>query len=391
MNIILLIVALFISGIAGYFSIAGLMAIFSGAMGSIAVMGFALEVGKIATTVWLHKNFNKTPLWLRMYLSFAIAILMVITSMGIFAFLSKAHVQQSLGSDAVSSKISIIDNKISSLLQDQTSNNTTLKQLDTSITQVVSLSTTENGATKALSLRNSQQSERNTISNSLKDDQKQIDSLREEEAPLKLQLQKNEVDVGPIKFIAALIYGPNASQDLLEKAVRWVIILLVIVFDPLALAMIIAADSTFTELPKEETHDILEEGPQETVIEKVIEPEPIKKVRKTRKKKANIDLAEYFPEEVNDNGQKLVGKLILPDNAPDGALYISTETIPGKLYKVVSGKWTEVEKVNNPGYINSSYTQFLIKHLEAESIRTDQLTKDELESVEKYLENTNDK
>jgi hypothetical protein len=211
----------------------------------------------------------------------------------------------------------------------------------------------------------------------LKDDQKQIDKLREEEEPLKLQLDKNEVDVGPIKFIAALIYGPNASKDLLEKAVRWVIIMLVIVFDPLALAMIIASDSTLENIP--------EPVPEPTILPN--DPLPIIKPKKSRKKKnSNINLSEYFPEEVNEDGQKLVGKLILPDNAPEGSLYISTETIPGKLYKVVNGKWAEAEKVHNPGYINANYTKFLIKHLEGGAIKADQLTQDEMKSVESYLE-----
>jgi len=386
LNYLLLIVAILISATAGYFSVAGLMSIFSGAMISIAIMGTVLEVGKISTTIWLHKNYGMCARWLRLYLSVAIIILMGITSMGIFGYLSRAHVQQSLGSDSINSKLSILENQIDTLKQDQDANSLTLHQLDQAINQVISLSNNQNGATKALTVRNGQKSERDRIQAAIQSDQQQINTLKEQEAPLKAELQKNEVDVGPIKFIAALIYGANPSQELLEKAVRWVIILLVVVFDPLALCMLIAADTSISAKPSEATIPSTEETPVESIAQEIptVEPAivhlvPVRKKRRAKKESAIV-------EEHTDNGQKLVGKMILPEMAPEGTLFISTETIPGKLYKFQSGKWVEADKQSNPGYISSSYVDFLKRHIDNGTIQVSQLTDDEASALSAMIE-----
>jgi len=105
-------VAIIISSVAIYYSVAGLVAIFAAAAVPIIIMGTALEVGKLVTAVWLHRYWNRATWWLKTYLSVAVVVLMFITSMGIFGFLSKAHVEQNLASDTVTSRIEILEGKI---------------------------------------------------------------------------------------------------------------------------------------------------------------------------------------------------------------------------------------------------------------------------------------
>lgn len=249
----LLFAALSISCTAALYSINGLTSIFSGAFVAVVIMGISLEISKVILTLFLHENWNRTKILLRIYLVLAIIILMTITSIGIFGFLSKAHIAQSLTGDSIQSNIEIFDRQINTLQSEKQSDENTLKQLDNAITQIISSSTNENGATKALTVRNSQQKERSQINSDIQDKQNQINQLQQKEAPIKLELQKNSVDVGPIKYIAEMLYGDNPNQNLLDRAVRWMIILLVIVFDPLALSMLLAFDlhksSEITESP----------------------------------------------------------------------------------------------------------------------------------------------
>lgn len=242
LNIFVLVVAILISVTSAYYSVSGLVSIFSGSAIPVAIMGSVLELGKLTTTLHLHKHWKIISGWLRAYLTLAIFVLMTITSMGIFGFLSKAHVQQSLNGSDTQIKITELETQINSINTEKISYRTTLTQLDTAINQIVSQSKSEDGAAKALKIRNDQKSERTDLDKEIQTDQNKIDQLQQQEIPLKLEMQKNDVDVGPIKYIAALIYGSNPNQDLLEKAVRWVIILLVIVFDPLAIALLLASD-----------------------------------------------------------------------------------------------------------------------------------------------------
>jgi septal ring factor EnvC (AmiA/AmiB activator) len=113
--------------------------------------------------------------------------------------------------------------------------------MDEAVDQVMARSTTEGGADKAVAIRRSQQKERQRLQAEISDSQKKISALSEERAPIAAENRKVEAEVGPVKYIAALIYGDNPEANVLEKAVRWVIILIVIVFDPLALTLLLAA------------------------------------------------------------------------------------------------------------------------------------------------------
>lgn len=239
---LILLIAILISAIAAYYSVVGLTAIFAAAVLPVMIMGGALEAGKIVATVWLHNNWQRIGWAFKTYLVPAIVFLMVLTSMGIFGFLSKAHSDQGLVSGDSQAKIAIYDEKIKTARDNIDTNRRALKQMDEAVDQIMGRSTDEKGADRAVSVRRGQQKERARLLSEIDAEQKKIAKLNEEAAPLRAENRKIEAEVGPIKYIAALIYGDNPDANLLEAAVRWVIILIVIVFDPLALTLILAGN-----------------------------------------------------------------------------------------------------------------------------------------------------
>ena len=239
-----LFVALVISAVAAYYSIVGLTAIFSAAVIPIIIMGAALEVGKVTAAVWLKMNWTRANFTYKLYLIPAVAFLMLLTSMGIFGFLSKAHSDQNLVGGDVTAKIAVYDEKIRTAKENIDVNRRALKQMDEAVDQIMGRSTTETGADKAVAVRRSQQKERGRLLAEIEAEQKKISIISEERAPIAAEVRKVEAEVGPIKYIAALVYGDNPDANVLEKAVRFVIIIIVAVFDPLALVLILAAQQS---------------------------------------------------------------------------------------------------------------------------------------------------
>ena len=239
-----LLVALLLSSVAAWYSIIGLTAIFAGAVIPVIIMGSILEIGKITTTVWLRKYWGRAGFLLKLYLVPAVIALALLTSMGIFGFLSKAHMEQGITSGDVQAKIALYDEKIKTSKENIDVNRKALKQMDEAVDQIMGRSTTETGADKAVAVRRGQQKERGRLLSEIEAEQKKITAFNEERAPIAAEVRKVEAEVGPIKYIAALIYGDNADTNMLEAAVRWVIILLVIVFDPLAIALVLAANAS---------------------------------------------------------------------------------------------------------------------------------------------------
>jgi hypothetical protein len=182
---------------------------------------------------------------MRYYMITAVCVLMLITSMGIFGFLSKAHNDQSLVSGDVASKIAIYDEKIKTEKENIDANRKVLKQLDEGVDQVMARSQDEKGADRAVAIRKAQQKDRSRINQEIAQSQKSISALNEERAPIAAEIRKVEAEVGPIKYIAAFIYGTDPDASMLEQAVTWIIILIVVVFDPLAVIMLLAAQMTF--------------------------------------------------------------------------------------------------------------------------------------------------
>jgi hypothetical protein len=260
--------------VAAWYSIIGLTAIFAGAVIPVIIMGSILEVGKITTTVWLRKYWHRASWVLKLYLVPAVIALALLTSMGIFGFLSKAHMDQGITSGDVQAKIALYDEKIKTSKENIDVNRKALKQMDEAVDQIMGRSTTETGADKAVAVRRGQQKERGRLLAEIEAEQKKITALNEERAPIAAEVRKVEAEVGPIKYIAALIYGDTADNNTLEGAVRWVIILLVIVFDPLAIALVLAANAS-KEWDEEEGDSPLgtETASTPTVTEPAYEPD----------------------------------------------------------------------------------------------------------------------
>lgn len=241
---ITLLVALSLSTVAAFYSIIGLTAIFAGAVIPIIIMGSILEIGKITTTVWLRKYWKQCSLYLKLYLVPAVILLALLTSMGIFGFLSKAHMDSGLVSGDIQAKLSILDEKIKTERDNIEIARKALQQMDAQVDARLSRGDSEQSAERAVQIRRQQAGERTKLQKDISDAQAKISKLNEERAPIAAENRKVEAEVGPIKYVAALIYGDNPDSNSLERAVRWVIILLVVVFDPLAIALVLAANAS---------------------------------------------------------------------------------------------------------------------------------------------------
>jgi hypothetical protein len=234
-----------ISAVAIYYSVAGLMAIFAAAMIPIMIMGVVLEIGKLSATVWLKQNWQRAPLFLKTYLLVAITVLMLLTSMGIFGYLSKAHLDQAVPTGDIADKVLLLDEKITTQRDNIEAAKKAIQQMDNQVNERLSRSEDDRGAERAVQIRRNQAKERTLLQADIAKAQAEIARLNEERAPIAKELRKVEAEVGPIKYIAALIYGDNPDSNLLEAAVRWVIIVIVLVFDPLAVILLLASQYSF--------------------------------------------------------------------------------------------------------------------------------------------------
>ena len=242
MTFLMFFCALALSASAAWYSIIGLTAIFAAAKIPIIIMGATLEVSKLVVASWLYRNWKDIPFLMKTYLTGALLVLMFLTSMGIFGFLSKSHADQSMNSGDVLAKIEMLEQKIQIEQSKIDSAKTTLAQLDAQVNEMIGRSTSTSAINRSIAIRKQQDKERSVLIQSIEESQSRINELREELIPYKTQNRQLEAEVGPIKYIAALIYGENPDENLLEKAIRWVILLIVGVFDPLAVVMLIAAN-----------------------------------------------------------------------------------------------------------------------------------------------------
>ena len=242
MTFLMFFCALALSTSAAWYSIIGLTAIFAAAKIPIIIMGATLEVSKLVVASWLYRNWKEIPFLMKTYLTGALLVLMFLTSMGIFGFLSKSHADQSMNSGDVLAKIEMLEQKIQLEQTKIDSAKTALAQLDAQVNEMIGRSTSTSAINRSITIRKQQDKERITLTQSIQESQAKIDELREQLIPHKMQNRQLEAEVGPIKYIAALIYGENPDENLLEKAIRWVILLIVGVFDPLAVVMLIAAN-----------------------------------------------------------------------------------------------------------------------------------------------------
>jgi len=245
-GILTLIVGLAISGVAAWYSIVGLMAIFAAAKIPIAIMGAVLEVGKLLTASWLYQFWDKTNTLLKTYFTVAVVVLMFITSMGIFGFLSKAHMDQTLSVGDNSLLIERIDTKIEREQVRIKDAETVIGQLDKAVQVLIDYDRIR-GPSGSIAVRESQNEERAQLTSVIDDAYLKIDTMSAEKLELDKEQLALEAEVGPIKYIAAFIYGDELDKTLLERAVRWIIITIIFVFDPLAVLLIVAANMTLRE------------------------------------------------------------------------------------------------------------------------------------------------
>ena len=238
--------AISISIIAAGYSIVGLATLFAGAVVPIILMGSALEVGKLVAASWLYHNWNSdVPRLLKSYLFIAIIVLVFITSLGIFGFLSKAHLDQVKPTSSNNIKIELIDNQIKSqqLIIDRSQKTLTL--LDKALEVYID----KEYVTRGLKERKKQKPERDALTLAINEASDKIAELSDKKGSLKLEQDKIEAEVGPIKYVAELIYGENA-KDMFDHAVRVVILILIFVFDPLAVLLLIAANISLRQWRK---------------------------------------------------------------------------------------------------------------------------------------------
>ena len=275
MTYLLFAVALSLSALAAYYAVMGLVAIFAAAVIPIALMGSLLEASKLVVASWLYRNWKEIPTLMKSYFVVALVVLMMLTSMGIFGFLSKAHLDQAIPTGDVQSKLALLDEKIKTEKENINASRKELTQLDAQVDQTIARTTEASGTDRAIAIRRGQQKDRARILSEIGAAQAKIAKYNEERAPIASEVRKVEAEVGPIKYIAALIYGDESANDttMLEKAVRIVTILIVIVFDPLAVLLLIAANWNLKNTGRRKWNDFFEKPPVEDFPEKTKEVE----------------------------------------------------------------------------------------------------------------------
>ena len=246
---------------------------------SILAMGVVLEIAKLVTASWLYQNWERANLLMKAYFVPAVAILSIITSMGIFGFLSKAHIDQGVESGDATAKIERLDNRINANERDVARAQKTLDAFDATLDRYTELGY----ITRGLDARKEQTAEREAMRAIIDKAEAENDELYDQRSELSAEVRAFEVEVGPIKYIADLIY--EDGRENLEEAVRAVIIMLVLVFDPLAILLVVAANMqlnyatgkridflSLDEIATETAEEIIEsvdDKPDEDMINKV--------------------------------------------------------------------------------------------------------------------------
>ena len=243
LTILLLISGLAVSIIGAYYSILGLAALFAGAYWAVVTMGITLEIAKLVTVSWLYRNWklDLLPQSIRMYLLSAVLMLMFITSIGIFGFLSKAHLDTAAPNTGNRLLVKNIERQIDSEKKAITGAQKIIDQLDTALDKVI-----DKDADKGLIERQKQTTERNRVNNIIANSSKKITDLSNQ----KLKYDKDQLaidkEVGPFKYVAEILFG-DADDGNLDRAVRFIIICLILVFDPLAVLMLVAVNVSIKE------------------------------------------------------------------------------------------------------------------------------------------------
>jgi hypothetical protein len=249
LNYLALVTSIVIAGIAAYFSVIGMATIFAGAYMGTVVMMTALEFGKLVTAAYLHLVWEKLN-YLKYYLLTSVAVLMLITSLGIFGYLSKANIETALVGDGNTLELSILDTRIEAEQSKITRLQDRLTGLDLVITT---------GRPQDRNYINRQQKdERQQIAEDIDASIDMITQYTEEKLPIQRKQLEQDSKIGPIKYVAEVIYGDDATNDMLDNAVRWVIYALIFVFDPLAVLLLVSSTGLIARKKEEETPKVVE-------------------------------------------------------------------------------------------------------------------------------------
>ena len=289
LSILTFITSLAIAAVAAWYSIIGLTTIFSAAVVPIIIMGVVLEIGKLVAAAWVYQNWKETNVLLRYYLVSAIVVLMLITSMGIYGFLSKSHIDAGINTTEISVKLERLDNRINGEQRQIDRAEKTLKQLDDRLEKM------NEGwfITRGIQQREKEQEERQQLNNIIKKSESEIDKLLDKKSEYQLEVKNFEVEVGPIKYIAALVYGDDA-KNYLDNTVRYVILLLIFVFDPLAVLLLISANQSYRK--ELEINPPEEKGLPVNVGKTVRSATVNKGVKKVTKERDGVKI-HYFEED----------------------------------------------------------------------------------------------
>ena len=236
-NYIALATAIGVSVVAAYYSIIGLVSIFAAAVLPVAIMGSVLEAGKLVTVSWLYHNWDHTPKALKTYLISAIFVLMFITSLGIFGFLSKAHIDQTLSTSNNDIEISILNNQIENKQRSISDKEKVIKQLDDIIQTLIDAKRIR-GREGSVAVRKLQEPDRKALTNAIENDIMVVQELRVRKSVLTKEQVGLEAEIGPLAYVSEMIYG----EKRVEESVRLIILIIIFAFDPLAVLLLLAAN-----------------------------------------------------------------------------------------------------------------------------------------------------
>ena len=299
---ILIMTAVLIAGIAAYFSIEGLATIFAAAHTPVIVMASALELGKLCSVSFLHRYWTKIHLLLKSYLIVAVVVLSFITSLGIFGLLSSSHVNQSAKSESSNLRLTYISEKLETEKGRIGKLESILGQLDAAVQIYID----KQYVSKGLKERKAQKGERDSINVEIKEISDRVQTLTDEKLELQAEVNKSQAEFGPLPFIAKALYGE--AEDAVDKAVKILIVLLVIVFDPLAIVLIICGQYVLDEQKqiKLQASEKRKQSRTKTPTEPKPEPPPVKKKRVRKPKKVEI---KSVPLSENPTYVKVVGEI----------------------------------------------------------------------------------
>ena len=304
-GILNIIAAVVLSAVSAYFSVTGIRIIFSGAILGATLMGASLEFAKITATVWLYAWWRKSSRLLKYYLIFAITVLILVSSIGIYGYLAKAYVGQRNPGQEIMNRIERIDQSIAREENAISQADGALKQLDVVIDRLFELDYLGYGIDK----RNEQKPEREALKNTILEAENEISILLDKRFTLKNQFDDFSVDVGPIEYIAVLLYGEDNAESNFDNAVRVLIVLLVLVFDPFAVLLMVCGNVAVDKSRDRKKRSYVRKKVVHRAkkkSKKKNEPPIIKVKKPTKKPEVTVDMSQFVdPNEIKNVKSKL--------------------------------------------------------------------------------------